>query len=305
MSNEYTFRINQTLDYIEKNFQKQFSLEELAEVACFSRFHFNRIFYSQIKETPFQFINRIRLEKAAFIISSNPEVSFSEVAQYCGFNDLAVFSRNFRKFFRMSPTQYRKTRISNIGQTNSNIYQTEVSSGTYFCPINNLNERSDYMDLNKGVKIEEFPKMNVAYIRHIGPYQGDEKLFERLWNELFTWAGPRGLLNGNDFKTLIIYHDDPNLTDEAKLRMSVCLTVPETTKVNGKIGKMKLEGGKYAVARFELTAEDFGKAWEWIYAEWLPESGYLPDDKPAFEMYPEEPENGKFIVDICVPVKPL
>lgn len=305
MSNEYTFRINQTIDFIEKNYHKQLTLEELAEVACFSRFHFTRIFYSQIKETPFQFINRIRLEKAAYLISSNPEINFSEVAHYCGYSDLAVFSRNFKKFFNLSPTQYRKTRISNIGQTDSNSNQTEVYSGTYFCSRNNLNERSTNMELNKGVSIKAFPKMNVAYIRHIGPYQGDETLFERLWNELFTWAGPRGLLNGNDFKALVIYHDDPNLTDEAKLRMSVCITVPEATKVNGKVGKMELEGGKYAVARFELTAQDFGKAWNWVYAEWLPSSGYQPDDKPAFEMYPEEPRDGKFVVDICIPVKPL
>lgn len=305
MNSEYAFRINQTIDFIEKNFQKQLTLEELAEVACFSRFHFNRIFYSQVKETPFQFINRIRLEKAAYIISSNPAANFSEVAHYCGFNELAVFSRNFKKFFHMSPTQYRKTRNSNISQTDSNNYQVEDSSATYFCSCNNLNERSYNMELNKGVTITQFSPMHVAYIRHIGPYQGDENLFERLWNELFNWAGPRDLLNGNDFKALVIYHDDPNLTDEDKLRMSVCITIPEATKVSGKVGKMALEGGKYAVARFELTAQDFGKAWNWIYAEWLPASGYQPDDKPAFEMYPEEPKDGKFIVDICIPVKPL
>jgi len=46
-------------------------------------------------------------------------------------------------------------------------------------------------------------------------------------------------------------------------------------------------------------------AWDRVYGKWLPESGYLPDDKPCFEMYPEEPKDGKFTVDICVPVKPL
>lgn len=50
---EYRFRINKAQDYIERNLEKQISLEELAEVANFSKFHFNRIFKSLVGETPF------------------------------------------------------------------------------------------------------------------------------------------------------------------------------------------------------------------------------------------------------------
>jgi len=89
------------------------------------------------------------------------------------------------------------------------------------------------------------------------------------------------------------------------LRLSVCITVPEDTKVDGQIGKMEVESAKCVVARFVLDPSQFKMAWEWVYGQWFPTSGYQPDDKPCFEMYPEAPENGKFIVDICVPVKPL
>lgn len=161
------------------------------------------------------------------------------------------------------------------------------------------------MKLNKSMEVKELPTKHVAYIRHMGPYQGDDKLFENLFNRLFTWAGSRGLLKGGDFETLVVYHDDPNMTDEYKLKMSVCVTIPENTKVDGEVGQMKIEGGKYAVGRFEVDATQFGEAWGWIFGQWLPESSYQPDDKPAFEMYPEEPKDGKFVVDICVPVKAL
>ena len=161
------------------------------------------------------------------------------------------------------------------------------------------------MKLNKSVEVKVLPKMTVAYIRHIGPYKGNDKLFENLWNKLFSWAGPRGLIGGENFKSLIIYHDDPNVTIEDKLRMSVCITVPPATKVEGEIGKMEIEDAKYVIARFELGAQDFQEAWSWVYGQWLPTSGYQPDDKPCFEMYPEAPKDGKFIVDICVPVKPI
>jgi AraC family transcriptional regulator len=68
---------------------------------------------------------------------------------------------------------------------------------------------------------------------------------------------------------------------------------------------MEIEDAKYVIARFELGAQDFQEAWSWVYGQWLPTSGYQPDDKPCFEMYPEAPKDGKFIVDICVPVKPF
>jgi len=45
-----------------------------------------------------------------------------------------------------------------------------------------------------------------------------------------------------------------------------------------------------------------------VYGVWLPESGYQPDDRPAFEWYhsdcSQHPEK-KAVVDICVPVRPL
>ena len=161
------------------------------------------------------------------------------------------------------------------------------------------------MELLEKVEVKNLPKMNLAYVRHIGPYKGNEKLFEGLWNRLFAWAGPRGLIGGPDFRSLVIYHDDPNITGEDKLRMSVCITVPPDTKTDGEVGKMELDAAKYVIARFNVDATQFQQAWEWLYGQWFPESGYQPDDKPCFEMYPEEPKDGRFIVEICVPVKPL
>lgn len=307
LHSEYLFRINKTFDYIESNLEKPMTLDELATVANFSKFHFNRIFQSIVGETPFQFILRIRIEKAATLILTNKNESISEIAHKCGFSDISIFSRNFKNYFHQSASQYRleKLKNSNLSQQDSNKHQGEEEPTQYFCPDLQTIKWRTKMRLNKSVEVKDLPKMTVAYIRHIGPYKGDDKLFESIWNSLFAWAGPRGLIGGKDFRSLVIYHDDPNVTIEDKLRMSVCITVPADTKVEGKIGKMEIEPAKYVIARFELTAEDFQQAWNWIYGEWFPASGYQPDDKPCFEMFPEEPKNGKFVVDICVPVKPL
>jgi AraC family transcriptional regulator len=66
--------------------------------------------------------------------------------------------------------------------------------------------------------------------------------------------------------------------------------------------------GKYAVAHFKITPDQYENAWNAIYGGWLPDSGYQPEDGPCYELYPSNPEDhpkGKHAVDICVPVKPL
>jgi AraC family transcriptional regulator len=301
---EYKSRINKTLDYIEKNLDQQFTLEELAGTANFSKFHFTRIFHSLVGETPFQFIIRVRLEKAATLLLTDKKNSIQNICYKTGFSDISVFSRYFKKYFLISPTQYRM-KNSNIGQNDSNNVISEIKTSSYFC-FNSLTIKwKTSMKSNKSVEVKDLPELNLAYIRHIGPYKGDSKLFEQLWNKLFRWAGPRGLIGSKDFRSLIIYHDDPNITEESKLRMSVCITVPSSTEVSGEIGKMLIDKAKYLIARFELQDNEFQDAWDWVFGHWFPQSGYQPDDKPCFEMYPEEPKDGKFIVDICVPVKPL
>lgn len=302
--NEYKSRINKTLDYIEKNLDQQFTLEELAGIANFSKFHFTRIFHSLIGETPFQFIIRVRLEKAATMLLTDKKNSIQNICYKTGFSDVSVFSRYFKKYFLVSPSQYR-IKNSNNSQKDSNIVKPEIKTSSYFCHNSLTIKWKTNMKTNKSVEVRSLPEMTLAYIRHIGPYKGDGKLFEMLWNKLFRWAGPRNLIGGPGFKSLIVYHDDPNITEEAKLRMSVSVTVPADTQVSGEIGKMVLEAAEYVIARFELAEDEFQEAWDWVFGHWFPQSGYQPDDKPCFEMYPEEPKDGKFVVDICVPVKPM
>jgi AraC family transcriptional regulator len=157
------------------------------------------------------------------------------------------------------------------------------------------------------VRVEDMPELHVAYIRHIGPYKGDTALFAGLFGKLMKWAGPKGLLLP-ETKGLALYHDDPETTDEDKLKLDVCITVPEDTPVDGEIGKAAIRAGKYAIAHFEIKADQYEDAWNAVFKDWLPESGYQFDDGPCCEHYlndpGEHPEN-LHIVDICVPVKPL
>jgi len=158
-----------------------------------------------------------------------------------------------------------------------------------------------------GVRTETLPATTVAYVRHTGPYAGDAALFGRLFGALCTWAGPRGHI-GPKARFLTVYHDNPEVTAEDKLRISVCITVPPGTTGDGPVGIMPLDEGVYAVASFELDPAEYGAAWNWFMGTWLPSSGYQPDDRKCFELMLNDPSRhpqGKHLVEIWLPVRPL
>lgn len=300
---QYISRVNQTFDYIEANLSKEFTLEELSKAANFSKFHFARVFHAIVGETPFQFIQRLRVEKAASLIYLNRNESITEIAYRCGFNDISIFSRNFKKYFKVSPSKYRKH--SNFSQVDSSLEQEKNIITPYFCPKIQTIKWTTNMKINKGVEVKELPELTLAYVRKIGEFDGNKENFQVLRNKLFTWAAAQNLLGGENFKFLVMYHDNPEVATNNKQRMSLCISVPQETKTNGEISIMKLKAGKYAVGRFELKGVDFKNAWNWMYGEWLPQSGYQPDDRPCYEDFLHEPQDGNYTIDICIPVKAI
>ena len=125
---EYISRVNRVVDYIEKNIRQTLTLNELANIAHFSKFHFHRIFKAFIGETIAQFIQRIRIERTARELISNQKKSITEIAYDNGFSDPAIFSRTFKNRYQVNPSQWRNgahTEYNKNRQTHSKINQTE------------------------------------------------------------------------------------------------------------------------------------------------------------------------------------
>lgn len=313
VQNEYISRVNRVQDYIEENIAEDFSLEKLSQVAHFSPYHFHRIFSALTGEPLFQYIQRVRLEKAAFLLMANVKKPLAEIAFDCGFSNQASFSRAFKNHFNVSPGKLRRgaaLQISKECKTNSKpgqdfseiaLYNQIVAAGE---AVGNAADDVTPVSVN----VQSIPPMYVIYVRHTGPYQKNVQLFASLFEKLCRWADARELTSLPGACWLTVYHTDPEVTSEDKLRISVCMTVPENTRVEGEIGAMTIAGGKYAIARFKLQSDQYQSAWNHMFGVWLPQSGYQPDDRFSMELYParqEQDEYGRHTVDIYIPVKPL
>jgi AraC family transcriptional regulator len=316
---EYTARINRVIDYIDRNIGRDLRLEELAKVANFSPFHFHRIFGALVGEPLNAFIQRVRAERAANALLDKPKASITEIALDCGYSGSAAFARAFRDRFGMSASEWReggsaarseawrkkRQTESKNGQALRKIGEESGTASSYPEGEESSSQRRPVMSPVKiEVEVRELPELRVAYVRHIGPFQGVKEAFEKL----MRWAGPRGLLRFPQTKMLAVYHDNPSVTETDKLRSSACVTVPAGTKVEGEIGEMTIPGGLFAVAKTEIFPNEFGEAWDALMRDWLPESGYQPDDRMCYELYLNDPRThpqGKFILEICQPIRPL
>jgi len=297
------------MDYIEKHIDQPIDLYTLSQIAHFSPYHFHRIFTVMIGETPNFFLQRIRVEKAAQLLRDEKQTPISDIAYYCGFNNISSFSRTFRKYFATTPKEFRYTekpifvkdgvRFSKIGKVISKDGQVDTPLYSEFCCV----ELKKIIIMDTKVEIKEMPEMKVVYCRHTGQFNQIYKAYEKV----MRWAGPRGLLRFPETKTITVYHDDPAITSIDKVRQDACITVNEDVKVDGEIGKMTISSGKYAVGRFEIEVTEFEQAWNTMCL-WLTESGYEPGDGSPYELYyndhNQHPEK-KFILDICIPIKPL
>lgn len=316
----YVERINAVVDYIEQHIAEELTVDRLAAVAHFSPFHFHRVFGVLVGETVAQFVSRVRIERAAWLLVQRPYSTVTEVGAACGYPNPSSFARSFKETFGVTASEWRdggylehrpadgqsiRDVIGNIGAVDEVYGITETS-------LDPMTGRASWRircgSLGMAsVRVANLAEIEVAYVRYTGRYQGMGEVFADLFNRLTTWAEPRGFLT-SDAWLLAVYHDNPSITETDRLRVSACISVPDDVAADGDIGRMRLDGGACALGRFELGEQDYPEAWYSLAGGWLPDSGYEPDDRLPFERFfigSAAASPSKEIVEIGIPVRPL
>jgi AraC family transcriptional regulator len=102
-------RLRRVLELVQSNLQHDLSLQEMADVAGLSIWHFSQMFRKSTNTTPHQFLMRQRVERAKDMLQ-DPSAKISDVAFASGFKTQQHLAQVFRKAFGVSPTEYQRGR---------------------------------------------------------------------------------------------------------------------------------------------------------------------------------------------------
>lgn len=281
----YLESLNRAIQFVENNLDKKILLKDIAREAFLSEFHFHRIFKSLTGETVKSFLLRLKIERAAIKLKHSKD-DIGEIALDNGYENHETFTRAFKKYFQLTPQEYRDA-IQEITIKKQSDYQYKAIS-------------LDKLQVDEPT-IKYLPDLHLAYIRHTGSYDKVASSFQRL----MLWATTHLVLKLKP-TTLGIVHDNPDLTDEEKIRFDACVIINKMIQPKGEIGYKKIEGGKFAIFRYKGAYENFYTVYDYIYNVCLFEKGWELADKPALEWYIKSPPFYKpenYLTDFCVPIK--
>lgn len=104
---EYNETFMNVCDYINKNCTKDISLDEISEMAGFSKYHFSRLFKEFTNYSFYRYLNMRRIAYAEQLLL-NPSAKITEVAMASGFNSISAFMRMFKNLKGCTPTDYKE-----------------------------------------------------------------------------------------------------------------------------------------------------------------------------------------------------
>ena len=305
---EYFRRIKLALEFIHDNLDQSIRLDDVAGASYFSAYHFHRIFHALVGETVNDYISRKRMEKAAYRLIGNPELSITEVSGLGGFSSSANFSKAFKLYFGVSPSELRKPgsiKNSKIGKiyrkygkafNPSDLYSQFYTSITVF-------ESEKLKEMLMQVKVKEIKEKPIAYLTTPKGYEL-ESIYET-WDKIISWA-KLNQINSEKEHRFAICHDNPAITPEDKCRYDASIEVSTGVHVSSPFQQTVIPGGKYAIAYYNDEGEKINNFMTELCSQWFPESGYEPDNyPPIFNYLNDDREDDIVEMDVYIKLKEL
>lgn len=294
---DYVDRVNRAVDYVMRNLDQQLRLEDVARAACFSSYHFHRIFRALMGETLASFVKRVRLERSVYLLSHRNGASLTDIALACGFSSSSDFSRSFRGQYRVAPSRFdvKSFRLSGRKALEVSMAPPDARHKLKRLPAGKNPD-------GFAVVLRKLPARRVAYIRVHRPYEGDNAV--QAVKRLLAWAEARGLAGG---QWLGYQWEDPEVVPLEKCRYDVGVVVSAVSSGESRVGtNPDALRTAPATTNREVSFTEFApmliaeidiagsihlelRAIHWLYLTWLPSSGYAPAHQPAFEAWNGRP----------------
>lgn len=279
---EYYKSVNRAVDFINEHLAETINLSDLANIANSSEFHFHRIFKAIMNESPGDYIQRLRLEKASFKLQTT-RLSLSEIAEQTGYQSPYSLSKAFKKRFGITPSAYR-------------VRPMELNVA--------IRRPLGYLQPVPEVKVIE-PK-KVVYVRVVDPFN-DCNAFAHAWQRLIRFVDSTGIPD-REHEYFCLSRDVSTITRPEYYRIYACVSTSKEIKPKGQFGIQSIEGGLYAIFRHKGMYSGISDLYLSIYRYWIPNSSYELRDTISFEKYlnsPNQVSADELLTEIYVPVKPL
>lgn len=260
MENFYTIQINRAIDFIENNYSRKITVSKLADVAGLSHYHFHRIFKTVTGETVNDYIKIFKMARIyKALVNSNKKII--DIAMDLGYQNSANLSRDIKKYFDCSPSEIRSLKYKPITRE----YRDDKALNIKFNGVVNIPDRN--------IVYERVPK---------GYNTGEIQIaFKKILDVLIS--------SGCDLMSITslgVGHDDPDYVEADKCRYDACIVTDNIKGVDlSMFNSSKLKGGSYAGFIFEGNAEEFSRAWDYIFKKWVINSDHIIDNRPHIEEY--------------------
>ena len=271
---DYVARVNRAIDFILEHLDQPLKLDVVARAAFFSPFHFHRVFQSLVGESLNQFVKRVRLERALMMLSHAPSRSLTEIAFACGFASSSDFSRSFKQRYGVPPSAFD---IETFRAQRREDWAAAITDTKHRHLLDRLEPGANPDGFE--VRLRELPPRSVAYIRVMNSYA--EGAVPSAIARLVAWAEARGLADG---QWLGYMWDDPEIVAAEDCRYDVGLEVTDMTPT-GEVGRFEFPAMLVAEIEIRGPIDLEMRALDWLFRTWLPTSGYVPTEHPAFEAW--------------------
>ncbi len=245
----------------------------LADDACFSTFHFHRMFCAMTGETAGEMARRLRMERAAHMLSWTQE-PVTGIAFDAGFETLEAFSRAFKAIYGSSPSLYRRLKNHNGQAISPNtVHWSPLGAPHAFVPIE---YKGDTMELT----VKNINEIRLACVRHIGPYNKVGEAFGKLCelNAKQPFGKPEG-------PWIAIFMDNPDTVAPEQLRSDAGVQVAPGAVLPEGVTEVVIPAGRFATVVHKGSYSGLGEAWGTFCGKLIPEAGLDFRDSLCFELY--------------------
>lgn len=268
----YRKRIGRVIDYIYQNLNRDLDVNTLAEVALMSPYHFHRIYREIAQETINTTVRRLRLQHAAAELIRGKQ-PLADIAQNIAYGSTEAFIRAFDKQFGETPSDYRKQRINAMRPQEPFVAMLPAP----------LKEYTFMYD----IEIIEFKPVKLLGYEH----QGDYMQIGQAFGKLYVDAATQGLL-GETTRSIGLYYDDPKSVPTDQLRSAACISTDGLSPKpdNQALKSFEIPAGRCATVLHKGSYAELEKPYDWLFGQWLPQSGEEVADFPPFEEYLNDPK---------------